>query len=498
MPGESDVTIEIVEETPIVIEMVQTGPSGLAGGVQTIVPGDNIDVDDTDPLNPIVSANVPVTGVNGQVGEVVLDQDDVGDGVSFKQYSAADKTKLAGIEAGAEVNDVDSVAGRTGDVVLTKTDVGLPNVDNVQQQPIDADLTAIAAMDSSTAGAIASDGAGWVKKTYAQLKTALGLGNVDNTSDANKPISTATQTALDAKLDDSQKGVAGGLAELDGSGLVPTSQLPAYVDDVVTVADFASLPVTGETGKIYITLDTNLTYRWNGSGYTEISASLALGETSATAYRGDRGKIAYDHSQIITGNPHQVTKAEVGLGSVPNIDTTNDYRPGGTDVPIADGGTGASTAAAARDNLGVEIGVDVQAYDADLDGWSGKTPPSGAAVGTTDTQTLSNKRTVPRVTTIVSSGTPTVNTDNCDAVEITALAANITSMTTNLTGTPNNFDKLTVRIKDNGTSRTIAWGASFSNNGVALPTATVINKFLIVGFIWNGATWGCVASAQEF
>jgi hypothetical protein len=74
------------------------------------------------------------------------------------------------------------------------------------KQPLDADLTAIAGLDSATAGAVASDGAGWVKKTYAQLKTALGLvkgdvglGNVDNTSDANKPVSTATQTALNAK-----------------------------------------------------------------------------------------------------------------------------------------------------------------------------------------------------------------------------------------------------------------------------------------------------------
>lgn len=81
-------------------------------------------------------------------------------------------------------------------------------------------------------------------------------------------------------------------------GVVPANQLPSYVDDVLEYADLASLPSTGVAGKIYITLDTNLTYRWSGSGYIEISKSMALGETSATAYRGDRGKIAYDHSQI--------------------------------------------------------------------------------------------------------------------------------------------------------------------------------------------------------
>ena len=99
-------------------------------------------------------------------------------------------------------------------------------------------------------------------------------------------------------------GSANGLAQLDGSGLVPSSQLPSYVDDVIEVADFASLPVTGETGKIYVTLDTNLQYRWSGTVYVEISKSLALGETSATAYRGDRGKIAYDHSQDNTTDVH--------------------------------------------------------------------------------------------------------------------------------------------------------------------------------------------------
>lgn len=185
-------------------------------------------------------------------------------------------------------------------------------------QPPDPDLDAIAALDSSTSGAIASDGAGWIKKTFAQFKTALslvkadvGLGNVDNTSDANKPVSTATQTALDAKLDDSQKGAVDGVAELDSGGKVPSAQLPAYVDDVIEAANFAALPGTGATGLIYVTLDDNKTYRWSGSAYVEISASLALGETSSTAYRGDRGATAYTHSQLTSGNPHAVTPAEI-------------------------------------------------------------------------------------------------------------------------------------------------------------------------------------------
>ena len=98
-------------------------------------------------------------------------------------------------------------------------------------------------------------------------------------------------------------------------GKVPSSQLPSYVDDVLEFANLASFPATGESGKIYIALDTNKTYRWSGSVYVIISESLALGETASTAYRGDRGKAAYDHSQT-TGNPHGTTAEQVGASPI--------------------------------------------------------------------------------------------------------------------------------------------------------------------------------------
>ena len=103
------------------------------------------------------------------------------------------------------------------------------------------------------------------------------------------------------------------------------------------------------------------------------------------------------------------------------------------------------------------------------------------------------------IVTITSHATPTINTDTCGHVTITAQAEAITSMTTNLSGTPANFQKLIIRIKDNATARAITWGASFEAKGVALPTTTVISKVLTVGFIYDSvsAKWGCVASAQE-
>ncbi|MBR3470306.1 MAG: hypothetical protein IKH28_11550 [Lachnospiraceae bacterium] len=120
------------------------------------------------------------------------------------------------------------------------------------------------------------------------------------------PVQNAVvKAALDTKLNTTQKGANGGLAELDSSGKVPASQLPSYVDDVVegylyngTFYEDAQhqTPITPATSAIYVDLVENKTYRWSGSAYVEISESLALGETDRTAFRGDRGKVAYDHA----------------------------------------------------------------------------------------------------------------------------------------------------------------------------------------------------------
>lgn len=106
----------------------------------------------------------------------------------------------------------------------------------------------------------------------------------------------AADTTLQNNINaiNNSKGVANGIATLDQNGLVPSSQLPSYVDDVIEVSTFSALPDTGESGKIYVTQDTNLTYRWSGTAYVEISQSLALGETSSTAYAGDKGKATTD------------------------------------------------------------------------------------------------------------------------------------------------------------------------------------------------------------
>ena len=107
---------------------------------------------------------------------------------------------------------------------------------------------------------------------------------IGNTSELNNKV----QEFIDSK------GAPNGLASLNESGIIPSAQLPSYVDDVIEVDTFSNLPGTGESGKIYIVQDTNLTYRWSGTAYVEISKSLALGETSSTAYPGDKGKATTD------------------------------------------------------------------------------------------------------------------------------------------------------------------------------------------------------------
>lgn len=138
----------------------------------------------------------------------------------------------------------------------------------------------------------------------------IGLASVGNVASLTTTDKTSLVAAVNelngGKVSNSEVGVANGVAELDVNGKVPASQLPSFVDDVIEGYYYNSafyedaghtILITGETGKIYIDLDTNKTYRWSGSVYAEISESLALGETSSTAYRGDRGKTAYDHSQ---------------------------------------------------------------------------------------------------------------------------------------------------------------------------------------------------------
>ena len=151
---------------------------------------------------------------------------------------------------------------------------------------------------------------GGVTGVKGDSETTYRKGNV-NITKANVGLGNVTN---DAQVKRSEMGVANGVATLDADGKVPAAQLPSYVDDVLEFDKKASFPATGEADKIYVAKDTNLTYRWGGTAYVEISVSLALGETSSTAYAGDKGKALATRvtaaEDNITANDQDITELQ--------------------------------------------------------------------------------------------------------------------------------------------------------------------------------------------
>ena len=203
--------------------------------------------------------------------------------------TAADKTKLNGIASGATKYSHPTFTAKTSGFykVAVNNEGHVTGTTNVAA----SDITGLIGIPSLTGHTHTkseiTDLADWVK---ANSKPSYNFNEIGGTVDVTKQL----------------------------NGTIPSANLPSYVDDVLEYNKKTNFPTTGETGKIYVDTSTNLTYRWGGNSYVEISPSLALGETSGTAYRGDYGKIAYTHSQLTSGNPHNVTKSDVGLGNVDN------------------------------------------------------------------------------------------------------------------------------------------------------------------------------------
>ena len=243
---------------------------------------------------------------------------------------------------------------------------------------------------------------------HSVTKSQVGLGNVENKSSAtirSEITSTNVTTALGyTPLNSNLKGAVNGVAELDASGKVPTSQLPSYVDDVIE-GTLSTFPATGETGKIYVDTTTNKTYRWSGSAYAEISASLALGETSSTAYRGDRGKTAYDHSQAAHApsnaekNQNAFSNVKVGTTTVAADTTTDTLELVGSNVTLTPDATNDKvTIGITKDNVTAALGYTPPTTDttytaattstAGLMSASDKTKLDGIANGATQVQII--------------------------------------------------------------------------------------------------------------
>lgn len=149
-------------------------------------------------------------------------------------------------------------------------------------------------------------------------KADIGLGNVDNTSDADKPISDDTQDALDLKIDSTEKGAASGVAPLNASSKIDSTYLPSYVDDVLEFVNLAAFPPTGEAGIIYLALDTNKIYRWSGSVYVEVSQGIT------------------DHTLLSNIGTNTHADIDSALNLIINVNWTGDYN-NGTTYTVGDG-----------------------------------------------------------------------------------------------------------------------------------------------------------------
>ena len=277
-------------------------------------------------VHPTTAGNkhIPAGGKEGQIlrwgadGTAVWgdDKDTTYDDATTSKHglmTAAMVTKLNGIAAGAEVNvQADwNVTDTTSDAFIknkpTKMTADGGNADTVNNLTVETAVPKGAVFTDTTYEIATAKEAGLIKSGGDVTVQADGTLKV-NEGVAKTTIANITglQNALDKKVETSLVGAKSGLAQLDSTGKVPASQLPSYVDDVVDCyvsggkfyAEAAhTTEITGETGKIYVDLATLKTYRWSGTAAVEISASLALGTTASTAFAGDLGKIAYDHSQ---------------------------------------------------------------------------------------------------------------------------------------------------------------------------------------------------------
>jgi len=283
------------------------------------------------------------------------------------------------------------------------------------------------------------------------LGGTLTLGGNNITGASN--ITAHTATELDLIASDTVAGIR--MYTTDDAG--PTSTLRLTLSGTVdtAVATWADITHTGLV--MSGTLDV---------AAQNITMTGAISDTTNRVSKLWATAIEVTNEAGLTIGGNAISTIYAALGANSDITSLSGLT---TDLTIAQGGTGASTLA----------GASIPTY--------------------TSTITFTNKRITPRVTTEASSATPTINTDNTDMHSITALATAITNMTTNLSGTPTNGQKLLIRILDNGTGRAIDWDTGFEDNGVALPTTTTANKLLTVGFIYDTANskFGCVAVADE-
>ena len=280
---------------------------------------------------------------------------------------------------------------------------------------------------------------------------------------------------------------ASDIPNLDASkittGTIDSARLPSYVDDVIEAANLAAFPATGETGKIYVALDTNKTYRWSGSIYVQITSG------AVDSVAGKTGVVTLVKGDVGLGNVDNTADSTKSVASAATLTTARTIN--GTSF---NGSANITVTANTTNALTIGTGLSGTSFN----GSGAVTIAIDSTVATlTNAQTLTNKRINPRVVSAGStSGNLTINGDTTDVYKAEGITGSITFLQPS--GTPVDGQKLVIRIEDDGTARGVNWTTSsgaFRAVGVTLPIVTVPNKFTYIGCIYNttDAFWDVIA-----
>ncbi len=284
---------------------------GIEEGANKTVTDEALDASSTNPL----SNSAIVAALADKADNSIVTTEDSG------LMTAADKVKLDGIEEGANKIVVDA------------------NLDAASANPLSNSGVAAALDKKANLDVATTTTSGLMGSADKAKLDGIAEGATVGMTEQNKTdIGATIAEAVSAKADKvhahAASDITSGVFDLDRiptvdskvtsvaaskiTGVLGASQLPSFVDDVVEYDTFADFPETGESGKIYIAVDTNKTYRWSGTVYAALTSGVVLGTTHDTAGYGDESHAGYAHSQVTSGNPHNVTKGDLGLDNVEN------------------------------------------------------------------------------------------------------------------------------------------------------------------------------------
>ena len=469
------------------------------------------------------------------------------DAAGFGDVKALDIDYITGAIAAGEdegvilvnVNEATSTGGEVFGYEILATDFGATNVygmkTGVNVNPISQDSGTFANMDSAlnkavdVLAALSSGGAGNISVFVADNDT-FTIGDAAKFDEMEFLVDTGASGAGIAPTFEFSTGVGTWTAFTPTDGTNGFKNTGAVLWDQNDLSGWAA--GTGSEYLVRITRTKNSlstapiidtiqiaaaqVYSWDNQGVITGNTFEATGDTTA----GDNAAMGYTAAEglVLTGqgSTNDVTiknDADADVIKVPTGTTNVDIVGALTASNLSGTNTGDQTSivgitgtkaqfdtAVSDDNILFDSEVtnlaQVKAFDTTDYATAAQGSTADSAVQPASTTTLTNKRITKRVGSTTSSATPTINTDNVDIYKLTAQAADITSFTTNLSGTPTDGQTLIIQITGTA-ARTITWGSSFEASTVALPTTTVTTARLDVGFIWNTATnkWRCIASA---